>query len=144
MQAFNSKLINILFLSGFFVVIAGSFARYYFLKEFPINIEVPCDSTLELCFHRDCEIEDECPPNGLSDYRQFEILGRTFATCSEIDGCEVLCKTTSECTEIVCGEDEEDVCTELPEPVSIPEDVEETEDVVEDQIELTEEAEETL
>ncbi len=113
MKAFNSKVINILFLSGFFVVIVGSFARYYYLKEFPINIEVPCDPISELCFYRDCELEDECPPNGLSTYRQFELSGRTFATCSEIDGCEVLCKTTSECIETVCGDGEEDVCTEI-------------------------------
>jgi hypothetical protein len=115
MQAFNSKVINILFLSGFFVVIVGSFARYYFLKEFPVNIEVSCDPSLELCFQRDCE-KDECPPNGLSTYRQFELAGHTFAACDTVDGCESFCKNNSgECIETVCGETDGDICIQMKE-----------------------------
>lgn len=134
MQAFNSKVINILFLSGLFVVIIASFARYYYLKEFPIHIEVPCDPASEICFYRDCELEDECPPNGLSNYRQFEISGSAFATCSEIDGCESFCENSgSECTELVCGESEEDVCAEVEEIEEVI-----TEPVVTTEEELTE------
>ncbi len=111
MQQLRTHIINTLFLSGFFVALIASFARYYFLKEFPVQIEVSCDPSIELCFHRDCETA-ECPPNDLSDYRQFELSGSEFTTCDDVDGCADFCKSNlGACIETVCGDNEEDVCT---------------------------------
>lgn len=113
MQRLRSKIINTLFLSSFFVVVVASFARYYYLKEFPVQIEVSCDPTIELCFQRDCESE-ECPPNGFNTYRRFELSGYVFASCDPVDGCESTCKSdSSQCLEFVCGENEDDVCSEI-------------------------------
>ncbi|MES2409072.1 MAG: hypothetical protein V4509_02085 [Patescibacteria group bacterium] len=110
-QQLRSHIINTLFLSGFFVALVASFVRYYYLKEFPVHIEVSCDPTTEKCFHRDCDT-DECPPNGLEDYRQFDLPGNVFTTCSEVDGCSDVCKKEQgTCEEIVCGDNEEDVCS---------------------------------
>ena len=110
-QQLRSHIINTLFLSGFFVALAASFIRYYYLKEFPVHIEVPCNPAIEICFHRDCETGD-CPPNGFSDYRQFDLTGAVFASCDEVDGCEYACKNDAgACTETVCGNTEGDICT---------------------------------
>ena len=111
-QQFRSRVINTLFLSGFFVAVVASFVRYLYLKEFLIHIEVSCDPTTEICFHRDCET-DECPPNNLSDYRQFTLSGSVFSECGEIDNCSNRCKADKgSCIEIVCGESENDVCSD--------------------------------
>lgn len=107
----NSRLINIIFVSGFFVVLLGAFARYYYLKEYIFHIETPCDPAFEICFVRDCEA-DECPPNGLSHYRTFDILANKFDAC-EADNCEFFCETNpSECVELVC-DSEVDSCSEI-------------------------------
>lgn len=115
-QKFRSYFINTLFLSGFFVAIVASFVRYYNLKEFLVHIEVPCDPLVEKCFYRDCENSLDCPPNGLSNYRQFSLSGAVFASCNDIDGCSEVCKQSGgPCTEIVCGETNDDVCAEVKE-----------------------------
>lgn len=117
MKSIRSTIINTLFLSGFFIVLAASFYRYYFLKEFPVYIEVTCDPAAELCFHRDCEV-DECPPNDYADYRQFTLPGSVLVTCDDIDGCAEVCKSQAGvCEETVCGDDPEDVCSEPPQTV---------------------------
>lgn len=111
-QQLRSHIINTLFLSGFFVALVASFVRYYYLKEFPVHIEVSCDPTTEKCFHRDCETDD-CPPNGFNDYRQFDLSGAVFATCDQVDGCANVCKNDKgACAAVICGDAEGDVCSD--------------------------------
>jgi hypothetical protein len=111
----RSHIINTLFLSGFFVVLVASFVRYYYLKEFPIYIEVQCDPATEICFHQDCS-EGDCPPNNLEDYRLFSIPGYMHSSCYDIDRCASVCKGQNGiCTETICGSDpENDTCSEAP------------------------------
>lgn len=107
MQMEHSKVLNIVFLSSLLIVFLGSFFRYYYLKEFLVQIEIPCDPIVELCYERDCSIEDECPPNELSNYRLFEMSGSDFSQCDERDSCEDVCKNSnSTCIEIVCDSNE--------------------------------------
>ena len=110
-QQLRSYIINTLFLSGFVVAFVASFVRYYYLKEFPVHIEVSCDPASEKCFHRDCSTDD-CPPNGFNDYRQFSLQGSVFVTCNDLDGCNNLCKNNpGSCQETVCGTTDGDVCS---------------------------------
>jgi hypothetical protein len=100
----------------FFVVILiipiGSAYYHYFVnQDYDFLVEVRCDSNEETCYSRDCSNPDDCPPNGLSVYKQYSINALDFRKCSD-NSCEKECKSGSvKCTEIVCGNADEDVCT---------------------------------
>ncbi len=110
-QQIRSRIINTLFITSFFVAIAASFYRYQYLKEFVVQIEVPCDPAKELCFKRDCSVDIDCPPDNYNSYRVFNLSGSVFATCKDTDNCESVCKSDAHlCVEVVCGDNPDDVC----------------------------------
>lgn len=89
-------------------------------KNFAFVTEAPCDPASQTCFHRDCSEPDACPPNGLEDYRVFTTSALDFRSC--VDGsCAEQCDSGAiACEELVCGEGEEDECSEPVPPESDP------------------------
>lgn len=91
-------------------VVADNFYVFYFQRDYEFTLEAFCDQAQQSCFHRDCSLE-ECPPNGLEDYRIFNIHASDFNKCSE-DSCLNECLSGSiMCTEVKCGDSEEDICS---------------------------------
>jgi hypothetical protein len=103
------------FLSCFFLLITVAIlaSAYHMLirEDYDIIVEAPCDATRDICFARDCSLE-ECPLNGLEQYRILSIAAREYPECAA-DACLEKCLDGSiACTEIVCGDTEEDVCAQ--------------------------------
>jgi hypothetical protein len=108
-------------------VVAYNFYTFSYVKNYEFIVEVPCDSS-QSCFVRYCDENEECPPNELEQYRMFTLNASDYEKC--LDGsCLNECVSGAiQCTEIVCGESEEDLCTQ----VEIEEDV--VEEVVEEEV----------
>ncbi len=108
-----------LLLSGCLIAIAVSFYFFYFKKDYEFVVEVSCDPATEICTQRDCANPEDCPPNGLSDFKRYSLNARDFQKCENED-CENACESgTMQCTIIECVEDElaGESCS-LVEPVS--------------------------
>ena len=89
---------------------AVAFNKYYYTKNYDYIIETPCDPSKEACYTRDCSAE-ECPPNGLSNYKVFSVKAYDFAKCSD-NSCKKECEGgLIVCVAIPCGESESDSCT---------------------------------
>ncbi len=94
-------------------IAAISATTYTFLinKDYDFIVEAPCDPAQEMCFSRDCS-GGECPPNELEHYRIFTVSAEDFQRCTD-DSCLQECTNqTIACTELVCGESEDDECAE--------------------------------
>jgi hypothetical protein len=88
------------------VSIAVSFYFFYYKKDYKFVVEVPCDISKEICFQRDCSNPDDCPPNGLSDFKRYSLNAGDFKNCENED-CANACETeTIKCELIECAEDE--------------------------------------
>lgn len=80
-------------------------------KNFVFIVETECDPATQTCFYRDCSNEDDCPINGLENYKVFSMDAKEFYRCKE-DSCKASCESGNHaCTETVCGESEEDECS---------------------------------
>lgn len=108
-EKFKGDIINAIFIVSFFIVIIGAFLRYYYLKEYSFTIETSCDPQVEWCYERDCTNPDDCPPNGWSDYKQYNIPAADFDKC-QADNCVSYCHDSHQCSEIPCDESE-DTCS---------------------------------
>ena len=96
------------------IPIASNFNKYYFAKSYDYLVEVACDPQVEICFFRDCSLPDECPPNGISDYKKLYVKAYDFNKCSD-NSCEEECASgLIKCTSVECGQSAEDVCSILP------------------------------
>jgi len=94
--------------------IGSSFYEYLYTKDYDYLIEAQCDPLKEICFSRDCSIADECPPNNLSNYKEFYVRAYDFEKCSD-NSCEIECaKGLIACTPVLCDEPAGDICTTLP------------------------------
>ena len=103
----------LLLVSVIIAILAGVY-KYAIAKDYDFFVEAPCDSTTDLCYTRDCSVEDECPPNNLSEYRVFSIPAVKFPECLN-NSCENVCLTSdSPCEEVTCSEDAGDTCIGLP------------------------------
>lgn len=104
-----------LFILGIAVLVSIGATAYKFLyiNDYTVSLEAACDSVTETCFYRDCQDgETYCPPNELEYYRIFEVSARDFKQCAD-NSCLAECTNDSiSCEEIVCGESEEDLCSE--------------------------------
>ena len=66
-----------------------------------------CDPSKETCTQRDCTNPDDCPPNGLSDFKRYNLNANDFKICENED-CTNACENgTIKCEPIECAEDEE-------------------------------------
>lgn len=91
-------------------VITSTAYKFLFLKDYNFIVEAPCDPTKSTCFIRDCSNPDDCPPNGLSVYRQFNVKASDFGKCAN-NSCLNECLTGKiACAEIKCSESSGDTC----------------------------------
>src|SRR3989338_7584756 len=105
---------------GCFVAIITSFYFFYFQKDYDFIVEVACDPTEETCLQRDCSNPDDCPPNGLSDFKRYGLNAGDFAKCENED-CENACETGAiKCELLECEEDEimGEACSSFVSPAS--------------------------
>lgn len=95
------------------VAVVNNFYIFYYQKNYNFIVEVSCDTTEQSCFIRDCN-DGECPPNELEQYRMFSLNAKDFSLC-ETDSCLRACLSGQiTCSEILCGESEEDTCSTVP------------------------------
>ena len=94
------------------VVVCGASAyKYLFAEKYPFIVEAACDPIVQSCYERDCSNPDDCPPNGLSLYRVFELPASEFKNCSD-NSCTNICPSESRgCVEIDCDTQSDVACT---------------------------------
>ncbi len=93
----------VLFLS----VMVSSFYFFYIKKNFKFIVETTCDPSIEQCFLRDCTNADDCPPNGFSQFKRYELNTNDFKYCTNED-CKIACESKQiKCEPIACSEDVE-------------------------------------
>ena len=86
------------------VVIFTSFYFFYYKKDYDFVVEVVCDPSKETCFERDCSNPDDCPPNGLSDFKRYNLKASDFRACKN-ENCASVCETGAiKCEPIKCVE----------------------------------------
>ena len=87
------------------VVILVSFCSFYFKKNYNFIVETACDTSKEECFQRDCANPDDCPPNGLSDFKRFSLKASDFQYCQNED-CTMICENRAiKCAPVKCVQD---------------------------------------
>ncbi|KKQ03304.1 MAG: hypothetical protein US18_C0010G0012 [Parcubacteria group bacterium GW2011_GWB1_36_5] len=97
------------------ITIFCTFYFFYYKKNYDFIVEVTCDPSKETCFQRDCSNLDDCPPNGLSDFKRYSLNARDFKMCENED-CASACETgTIKCELIECTENLEigEFCSSL-------------------------------
>ena len=87
------------------VTILSSFYSLYYKKNYDFIVEVSCDPSLETCFQRDCSNPDDCPPNGLSDFKRYTLKAYDFNKCENEDCTNACLNGLIECKQISCIED---------------------------------------
>jgi hypothetical protein len=103
--------ISILFLVALVAPVFSSFYKYYFTQNYDYLVEAECNPEIEICYIRDCSNPDDCPPNGYEEYKQYYLKAYDFKKCSD-NSCKTECENDAiDCEEIVCGEFEEDICS---------------------------------
>ncbi len=93
--------------------LAASVWIYFIQKDYTFIVEIPCDPLVNECFVRDCEAGD-CPPEGLSSYREFAVPAALFDSCTTAT-CENVCLSGSACEEHYCREQTDILCV-YPDP----------------------------
>ncbi len=97
-------IINIILFIG---AIVACFYFFYFKKDFNFIVETSCDITKEECFVRDCTNPDNCPPNGLEEFKRYSLSAKDFKYC-KLQDCSGVCGDgTIECRSIECNENED-------------------------------------
>lgn len=109
----SGKMVMLIVLMSLVAVIFSSAYKYFILKDYIFEVEASCNPGTENCFHRDCGPTDECPPNGLEDYRVFEIKASDYKICTD-QSCKNECSTGKiVCNEIICGAGDSDQCSNV-------------------------------
>ena len=93
-----------------------SFYFFYFKKDYNFLVETKCDPKTETCFYRDCSNPDDCPPNGLSYYKQYNVKAYDFKSCENEDCTKACNENLISCEQISCTKDDidQEVCV-IPE-----------------------------
>ena len=98
----------VLFLSGAFVFGTSLYTHLY-AQDLVFLVEMGCDPSTQQCYTRDCSTE-ECPPNGLSEYRVFSVNAEQFAQCTDNSCADICAAGNDSCQEIPCSNDETAAC----------------------------------
>ncbi len=101
--------------------ILGTTAWLFLLKkDYDFVVEAPCDPQTETCFYRECSDlsnTGDCPPNALENYKIYVIRAADFPRCTD-NSCSAECGSgLIACTEILCGDGEEDTCATVEETI---------------------------
>ena len=95
------------------IILGQSMYENYIAKNYLFFVEAKCDSVVNECYSRSCDNVDDCPPNGLTSYRVFQLPASQFKNCSD-NSCLNICPSSAyECEEIACST-QEDVSCEGP------------------------------
>ncbi len=106
-----NRMIIILTIISILLALGSTWYKYFYAKNYDYLVEASCDPNIENCFVRDCENPDDCPPNGLSIYKEYYIKAYDFQNCSD-NSCTEQCSSGAiKCEVIECGNDEEDSCS---------------------------------
>lgn len=97
----QNYLFAILFITSFAFTILASLLKFVYFKNFPVTIEQPCDSAIDLCFLRDC-VEEECLAHELEVYRVATLNASDYAECYTKDGCFEFCNQDETCMISYC------------------------------------------
>lgn len=96
------------------LVILSTGYKFLLKKNYDFLVEAPCDPASSTCYYRDCSNPDDCPPNGLENYRIFSLAASDFPKCTD-NSCLNECTSAAiACEEVTCGEDEADECADTP------------------------------
>lgn len=93
------------------ITLASTAWLFLIQKNYPFIVEAPCDPGAETCFTRDCDSEEGCPVNGLSEYKMYEIRASDFPACSDGTCIEACTTGRISCETLMCGDSEEDSCS---------------------------------
>lgn len=96
-----------LLVSGCIISILFSFYNYFYKKNYNFIVEVPCGATTETCFQRDCSNPDDCPPNGLSDFKRYSLKASDFKYCKNEDCLQACTDGAIKCSQVKCTENSE-------------------------------------
>jgi hypothetical protein len=86
-------------------VILCAFYFLYYKQGYDFIVEVSCNPTQEECFQRDCSNPDDCPANGLSDFKRYSVQAADFKMCRNEDCTTACADGTIQCQPVVCVED---------------------------------------
>lgn len=115
-KLFFNDWITVVFFVLFFGMVGYGFYSLYLAKEYNYIVEAPCNASKEICFHRDCVVGGNCPPNNLQDYKRYYIRAKYFDMCTD-NSCQNVCEKNSlSCTPISCNTDAGDTCTQKATP----------------------------
>lgn len=107
---FSNKLLLIAISFSVVAVIGVTAYKFLWLHDYHLIVEASCDSSTEKCFVRDCANTNECPPNGLGNYKTFEVSANDFSQCAD-NSCSRECREGKIlCIEVVCGDSPDDEC----------------------------------
>ncbi len=96
-----------LLVGGCVASILFSFYTYFYKKNYNFIVEVPCDNSTETCFERDCSNLDDCPPNGLSDFKRYSLKASDFKYCKDENCAQACAEGTIKCESVQCEENSE-------------------------------------
>lgn len=100
----NSNWFLILIGISCLAIISSAFYFFYYQKDYDFLVEVSCDPSKETCFERDCSNPDDCPPNGLSNFKRYSLNAGDFGKCKNED-CTFACESGAiKCETIECVE----------------------------------------
>ena len=107
----TDKLTLQLFALSVVIVLASTAYHFLYVKNYDFVLEANCDTKTEKCFHRDCSNSDDCPPNGLENYKIIRVVASDFPKCGT-DSCVSECKSgVISCEISECGSSTEDACS---------------------------------
>lgn len=85
------------------VVLGQSMYVNYIKKDYVFYLEAKCDSVTNECYSRSCENDGDCPPNGLTVYRVFQLPASEFKNCSDNSCLNICPSSASSCEEVLCS-----------------------------------------
>lgn len=114
-QMLGSRIVLGLFVLAVVVSFGASFYKFYVLRDYPIQSQIECDPTTEVCFvyHCDATVE-ECTGDDVADTSYYKLIERNakhIPLCNPVnDGCVPLeCPDGEEsCSITFCDANAED------------------------------------
>jgi len=104
------------------VILGQSMYKNYILKDYLFFAEASCDTAMNECYVRSCEVEDDCPPNGLTTFRSFQLPASQFKFCTD-NSCLNICPSEAyACEELLCSDQEDYSCEGPLESETVEED----------------------
>lgn len=104
------KIVLALLITSIGLVIFSTGYRFLWEKNYTFMVETECTVGSESCFARDCE-EEECPPNGLEEYRVFNLQAKDFSACDGGSCLNVCVDGSITCEEVMCDSFAGDSCS---------------------------------